>query len=338
MQAANARNNDPEATAQFEPFGSQEKTSAKPDMFTDEEWALLSDGPAPKDQPATKHSVKPQASARRESSDAPTQVMPVKATHTTPGTQSTSGTHQSHPSPGFYHKFGFLDFIATAFITLAMPIMLLALAVRIAASGMFLKFEYFINIWFPEDQYGFTSEDRLHFASYVVDYLFNSDSSRYLADIVFQDARPVFTEGEIAHMADVKGLVSLLFFIAIVAAIVSVLCAVYVGRTYGPGLHHALRYSGIFTLVVFVGLAVLALFGWQQFFTGFHQVFFDSGTWEFYLDDSLIRLFPSRFWVDAGAFVAIFVVIVAVLLIVMSRIGHKQRKAARNAAKTPTRA
>ena len=362
-QRMNAQDDDPEATAQFDAFP-RESTPEKPSMLSDEEWALLSDGPAKKDSettdtsevaskdtakgtsgthesaPTRETSVKRQhSSARPAERDEPTRVMPAPApagnstaATKTSGTSAASAT-TSAAKPGLYHRFGFLDFIATAIIVVSMPFMLVALAVKIAASGMFLRFEYFINPWFPKDEYGFRSDDRLHYASYVTDYLFNGDSSRYLADVVFPDGTPVFTDGEIAHMADVKGLVTLLIFIAIVGVILSLISAVYLGRKYGPGLHHAMRWSGIVTLTFFAILTVVALLGWDQFFTGFHDMFFASGTWQFYLDDSLIRLFPPQFWTDAGIFVAGFVVLISILFIALSSIGHKKRKLARDAAK-----
>lgn len=350
----NATDDDPEATAQFDAFP-RESTPEKPSMLSDEEWALLSDGPAKKSSDTTdastakdtsqvtkdstdtkelaktrETSVKRQHSSSRSiDRDEPTRIMPAPA----PAGGSSAPATTSAPKPSFYHRFGFLDFIATAIIVVSMPFMLVALAIKIASSGLFLRFEYFISPWFPKDAYGFHSEDRLHYASYVTDYLFNGDSSRYLADVVFPDGKPVFTDGEIAHMSDVKGLVTLLFFIAITGMILSLISAVYLGRKYGPGLHHAMRWSGIVTLVLFAVLTVVALLGWDQFFTGFHDMFFSSGTWQFYLDDSLIRLFPPQFWIDAGVFVAGFVVLISILLIAISRIGHKKRKQAREAAK-----
>jgi uncharacterized membrane protein len=40
-------------------------------------------------------------------------------------------------------------------------------------------------------------------------------------------------------------------------------------------------------------------------FVGFHQVFFDAGTWTFAYSDTLIRLFPERFWQVAFGAVAL---------------------------------
>jgi uncharacterized membrane protein len=33
-------------------------------------------------------------------------------------------------------------------------------------------------------------------------------------------------------------------------------------------------------------------------FVAFHNVFFQAGTWQFLFSDTLIRLFPERFWQD----------------------------------------
>jgi integral membrane protein (TIGR01906 family) len=45
------------------------------------------------------------------------------------------------------------------------------------------------------------------------------------------------------------------------------------------------------------------LIGFSVFFVFFHQIFFESGTWVFRFSDTLIRLFPERFWRDT--FIAI---------------------------------
>ncbi len=43
-------------------------------------------------------------------------------------------------------------------------------------------------------------------------------------------------------------------------------------------------------------------------FTGFHRIFFTGDTWLFYTSDSLIRLFPERFWSDAFLYIGIFTI------------------------------
>ena len=49
-----------------------------------------------------------------------------------------------------------------------------------------------------------------------------------------------------------------------------------------------------------MGLTVVfSLLAFRAFFTAFHRVFFEGDTWLFHYSDTLIRLFPERFWQDA---------------------------------------
>jgi uncharacterized membrane protein len=41
------------------------------------------------------------------------------------------------------------------------------------------------------------------------------------------------------------------------------------------------------------------------FFAGFHSLFFEGNSWLFLFSDTLIRLFPIRFWQDAFLFAAL---------------------------------
>jgi len=65
-------------------------------------------------------------------------------------------------------------------------------------------------------------------------------------------------------------------------------------RIYLKGLER----GGIVTLVLLglVVLSILTLFNY--FFIIFHELFFKSGTWTFLYSDTLIRLFPERFFQD----------------------------------------
>lgn len=86
----------------------------------------------------------------------------------------------------------------------------------------------------------------------------------------------------------------------------------------------SLRVGSILTVVLFAVLGVLAVLGWDTFFTRFHEVFFAEGTWTFYLDDSLIRLFPPQFWIDAGIAVAALTLILSVFAFVLSFVGRRR--------------
>lgn len=223
-----------------------------------------------------------------------------------------------------------IDVIGILWFTIATPFILLALAVRFVASGVFLKFEYF-RPGFPADQFGFSNADREHYGTYIIDYLHNFDSRRYLADVIMPNGEPVFISEEINHMADVKGLISLLYLVAVIGVIGIIIFALILSRKNGPGLHLGVRLGALFSIVGMAVIAVVAVLGWEVFFRGFHKIFFSDGTWEFYLDDSLIRLFPPQFWVDAGIAAGGLFILLAVILFWFSFAGHKKRKALKQA-------
>lgn len=305
------------AAAPEAPAGSS-AGAGKPALLSDEEWAILGGGTAAgagASAAGTAGTGKAGKAGRKGAADS----------------RADRSRDVDVPGTG---RFGALDVIGTIWITLAMPFVLAAIAVRAVASGLFLKFEYFYRPGFPPDEYGFSADDRLHYGSYAVDYLNNLDSSRYLADVVLPNGVPVFAAEEIAHMADVKALVQLLYLVGVIAAVVGLVFALYLSRRTGPGLRHGIRWGALLTLVAAVALAVLAMLGWDRFFTGFHALFFDQGTWQFYLDDALIRLFPAPFWIDAGIAVGVIILLGALIPLLLSFMGAGARRKARKAERT----
>lgn len=53
-------------------------------------------------------------------------------------------------------------------------------------------------------------------------------------------------------------------------------------------------------MILLSGVAALILFGWSYFFYQFHGLLFPSGTWTFAATDSLMRLYPERFFFDVA--------------------------------------
>ena len=60
------------------------------------------------------------------------------------------------------------------------------------------------------------------------------------------------------------------------------------------------------------------MLGWEQFFTDFHRIFFANGTWTFSLQDTLIRLFPGQFWMDAGIVIGGLVLLASLVTLVLT--------------------
>ena len=56
-------------------------------------------------------------------------------------------------------------------------------------------------------------------------------------------------------------------------------------------------------LSLLLALAGFASISFWQFFSWFHSLFFNGDSWLFEYSDTLIRLFPIRFWQDAIIFI-----------------------------------
>ncbi|BCW35299.1 hypothetical protein StoSoilA2_13550 [Arthrobacter sp. StoSoilA2] len=197
------------------------------------------------------------------------------------------------------------------------PVILLVLAVRAVTSPLFLWVEY-NRPGFPGDGYGFSTDDRMTYGSYAVDYLSNWSGPRYLGGLVNQDGAKLFKDSEVAHMADVKMVILSSFGAGLLLILLSIIAIAYLRKRSTGGVRRGLFAGSIVTLVIIIGLGVLAALSWQQFFTEFHRIFFANGTWTFSLEDTLIRLFPGQFWVDAGIVIGALVFLAATITFILT--------------------
>ena len=183
--------------------------------------------------------------------------------------------------------------------TLLTPIVLLGLGLRILLTPLFYNVEYRMP-YFPPDPYGFTTQDRLHWAAYAVNYLVNSADISYLGDLTFPDGKPLYNERELSHMHDVKGVTQgalKTWYVAVVLLIGLGIWARY-GKWWQAYLQ-GLRRGGWLMIGLTVVIGLFASIGFWQFFTLFHELFFQGNSWLFEYSDTLIRLFPLQFWEDA---------------------------------------
>ena len=202
-------------------------------------------------------------------------------------------------------------------LALFYPVILLVLAVRAVTSPLFLWVEY-NRPGFPGDGYGFSTDDRMTYGSYAVDYLSNWAGPRYLGDLVHRSGDKLFKDGEVSHMADVKLVILSAFGAGALLILVSIIAVLFLRKRSRGGTRRGLFAGSIITLVTILGLGTLAVLGWQQFFTEFHRVFFADGSWTFSLDDTLIRLFPGQFWIDAGIVIAALVLLTAIVTLILT--------------------
>ena len=186
-------------------------------------------------------------------------------------------------------------------VALLVPVVLVLTGVRLIMTETYLNIEY-NKPDFPPDFYGFTLADRLHYAPYAVQYLVNGASIEYLGNLQFPDGGRFYNERELAHMVDVKKVTQAALLVWGVALALLILCVVLQASSAQGrrGLQLGLFSGGLLMLLILAGLLAFILLNWDSFFTDFHELFFANGTWVFEYSDSLIRLFPVRFWQDTA--------------------------------------
>ncbi|MCZ2126701.1 MAG: TIGR01906 family membrane protein [Anaerolineales bacterium] len=190
--------------------------------------------------------------------------------------------------------------------SLAVPFALLGLALRLLLTPLYYTVEYNMP-YFPFDDYGFSKADRLQWAKPSVQYLVNNADISYLADLKFDGGAPIYSERELSHMSDVKRVVKGALNVWYVSLIVLTALALAAKKDDWQALYlDGLRRGGWWMIGAALALGAVVGAGalidpdiFWNFFAGFHHLFFDGDTWLFNYSDTLIRLFPIRFWEDA---------------------------------------
>jgi integral membrane protein (TIGR01906 family) len=184
-------------------------------------------------------------------------------------------------------------------IVLLVPVVLVLLSVRFLLTPAFIQLEYRMP-YFPDDSYGFSMDERLKWADVARNYLLNSAGIEFLGDLTFEDGSPLYNERELSHMLDVKIVVKAAMWVMYLSLAFLMLMDIWARRNdWEWEFRQAWSRGGWLTVGLIVAVIIAILINFNAFFVAFHRVFFEGDTWLFKFSDTLIRLFPVRFWQDA---------------------------------------
>ena len=200
-------------------------------------------------------------------------------------------------------------------IALVVPPTLVVTALRVLATDTFVRFEYDRD-GFPSDRYGLTDEERQSLALTGLESIRpRSEGVVLLERATLPDGSPAFDGRELTHMEDVRTLFGAALRAQLVIVLLLIVLAVALARTR---LRDVVPRGLLAGALATLGVAVLAvpfiLLGFDRFFTRFHEMFFEGDSWRFSDTDTLIRLYPERFWEDVSQLAAAITVAQAVLL------------------------
>lgn len=228
-------------------------------------------------------------------------------------------------------------------VIVLMPLVLVLTNVRVLLTPIYVNWEYNLPD-FPADLYGFTKTDRLKYSAIALEFLTNGSGIEFLGDQKFptgQTAPPeslqyyvaprdgafMYNDRELKHMADVKKVVTGALNVWGIGTLLWLAAAI--ALAWQPETRPLLR-SGLLigagvTVGGLVALGLYIAFGFDTFFVQFHQVFFEGNTWLFLWSDTLIRLFPVKFWYDVFLWIVGGTVAAAALLAAGAWFGLKAK-------------
>jgi integral membrane protein (TIGR01906 family) len=207
-----------------------------------------------------------------------------------------------------------LERILGGMVTVSIPIVICVLSILILLSPVFMNLEYRMPN-FPVDNYGFSTEERLDFGNRTRRYLITNSTLDDLGDLKFDSGDPIYVERELEHLEDVKIVLQGVFKVFWGAIAVLVLGGVYARfRNWGEGYTRSVSRGGWLTAGLLGIVLFLAIVSFRSLFTNFHLLFFEGDSWLFLYSDTLIRLFPIRFWQDVFLVFGITTLVGGILL------------------------
>jgi integral membrane protein (TIGR01906 family) len=205
--------------------------------------------------------------------------------------------------------------VLVAGIALCVTPALVVNAFRVLATGTFVRFELGRD-GFPPDRYGFTEDQRRALALTGLRSIEpGTEGIALLERARLPDGSRAFDGRELAHMRDVRRLFGIALRAQLVAvALVGALALALARTRLRTVVPLGLLAGALGTLAIAVLAVPVILLGFDGFFTRFHEIFFPGDSWRFNDADTLIRIYPERFWQDVSQLAAAIAVLQAMLL------------------------
>ena len=193
---------------------------------------------------------------------------------------------------------------SACFVTIARAVVATTIPILLVATPLYL----FVRPGFAHYQYarrGFPSSDRFlpaeraRLSDAILNTLRGRESVEELAAERTDDGEIAMREEEVQHLVDVKRVMDGFFISHAIAAALAIGAALALWHTGRRGvLAAALRQGVGITGGLMVMILLASFLDFDLFFTRFHQIFFRAESWIFYVEDTLIQLYPLPFWID----------------------------------------
>ena len=193
-------------------------------------------------------------------------------------------------------------YVAYLLVVLLSPIVFVGVPVRIAFNEWFVEWEYSKKD-FPRDRYGMQYQERISLAKLGLRAVLSDEAMEEFKRAKLPNGRPAFNPREIKHMEDVKKILSIFFPLVYGSVFLWITALVLTGSLRNVG--KALVMGSVFSLLLTTAVAVFSKTNYKLAFELFHNLLFDPYSWKFRPWDTLIRIYPLKFWYDATMLVAV---------------------------------
>jgi integral membrane protein (TIGR01906 family) len=207
-------------------------------------------------------------------------------------------------------------------VTLAVPAILAVNGLRLVTNDRYVQAVY-DHGGVPVDRYGLSDDERQRLALLGLRSIQPSTAEGVdlLREARLPNGDPAFNARELRHMEDVRTAVSRAYRFQVIAAVAIGLLAVLLAlltsmRALVPV---ALARGAVLTVVVAVGVGILAATSYSSFEEPFHRLFFEGDSWQFEETDTLRRLYPDRFWLDTAVVIGVLAVLQAAVVFGVAR-------------------
>ncbi len=190
--------------------------------------------------------------------------------------------------------------LAGLILIVTAPLLFVGVPVRIAFSEWFVEWEY-NRADFPPDTYGLEDDYRKRLALLGLRAVLSEEGMEEFRKAVLPDGRRAFREKEIRHMEDVKKVLDVFFPLLYALLFLHLFLHLLMRDRIFTGW--VLLLSSLFSLSLVAGAGAFALIDYDLAFEVFHNLFFEPDSWRFRYTDTLLRIYPMKFWFDGTVFV-----------------------------------
>lgn len=209
--------------------------------------------------------------------------------------------------------------VARVALTAALPVALLLSPLYLFVTPGFVHHEYAQRGFPPSVRFG--DAERVRLSDTILHYLRGRATLDEMATMQTDSGETALLPDETQHLVDVRIVMDAFFVIHRIALALALVALAGLLLLDGADRLPGILRQGVWLaggLIVFVVLA--SLIDFDTFFTRFHQLFFQAGTWVFYETDTLIQLYPLRLWIDAVWKIGVVVIAELALVLGIARL------------------